>query len=254
MYRAARYGDQLVDTTGTFMKDSREYSRKVRKLYRSLKGKRAKTEAVVYDEPADALVYAIISERLSGSAAQSALRRFDDYFVDLNDLRVSRAEEIVEVLGADTSVNRDIALALTRALGAVFDKYNTASLKALKKVGKRPAKQVLEKINGVSRFVVNYCMLTSLEGHAIPLTKKMIDYLRSNELVHPEADEQQIGGFLARQISAENAYEFYALLRHQSELRKARRNKKTARKAKTKAATKVRKKAKKAAGTKKREK
>jgi hypothetical protein len=151
-------------------------------------------------------------------------------------LRVSRAEEIIEVLGADTSVTRDIASALISALRAVFEKYNRVSLEALKKNSKRPAKQALQKIDGTTSFVVNYCMLTSLQGHAIPLTKKMIEYLRSNELVHPEADEQEIEGFLARQISAENAYEFYALLRRQSEARRTKRKKKTT--PKTKAKTK----------------
>lgn len=222
------------------MKNSKEYSRKVNKLYRSLKRKFPKTQKVVYDEPVEALIYAIVSEKMSERAAQSATKKFADYFVDLNDLRVSRAEEIVEVLGSDTPVTRDIALALTRALGAVFDKYNTVSLKALNKVGKRPARQVLEKMNGVSPFAVDYCMLTSLQGHAIPLTRNMMDYLKNNELVHEEADEAEIEGFLARLIPAENAYEFYYLLRHQSESRTRRRKKQTALKAK-KAETKTKK-------------
>lgn len=211
------------------MKNSKEYSRKVQKLYRSLKRKYPKPQDVEYDEPVEALVYAVVSENITESEAQSAMKRFADYFVDLNDLRVSRAEEVVEVLRADTPVTRNIALTLTRALRAVFDKYNTVSLKAMKRIGKRPAKQSLEKMNGVSPFVVNYCMVTSLQGHAIPLTKKMIDYLRSEELVHPGADEQEIEGFLARQISAENAYEFYALLRRASESYKRRRKKRTVR-------------------------
>ena len=50
----------------------------------------------------------------------------------------------------------------------------------LKKLGKRPARQDLEKIDGISRFVVNYCLLTSLEAHAIPVTEQMADYLRQN--------------------------------------------------------------------------
>ena len=211
------------------MKNSKEYSRKVQKLYRSLKRKYPKPQDVEYDEPVEALVYAVVSENITESEAQSAMKRFADYFVDLNDLRVSRAEEVVEVLRADTPVTRNIALTLTRALRAVFDKYNTVSLKAMKRIGKRPAKQSLEKMNGVSPFVVNYCMVTSLQGHAIPLTKKMIDYLRSEELVHPGADEQEIDGFLARQISAQNAYEFYALLRRASESYKRRRKKRTVR-------------------------
>lgn len=84
-------------------------------------------------------------------------------------------------------------------------------------MSKRPARVFIEKIEGVNRFAVDFCMLTSLHGHAIPLTKKMIEYLKSSELVHEAADEQEIEGFLARQISAENAYEFYSLLRRQSE-------------------------------------
>lgn len=221
------------------MKNSKEYSRKVNKLYRSLKRKHTKIQRAVYDEPVEALVYAIVSEKMSERADQSVMKRFADYFVDLNDLRVSRAEEIVEVLGADTPVTRDIALALTRALMTVFDKYNTVSLKALKRIGKRPARQALEKMNGASPFVVDYCMLTSLQGHAIPLTRKMIDYLKNNELVDAGADEQEIEGFLARLIPAENAYEFYALLRRQSESRAAGRKKKVVHKAKTKATTKT---------------
>lgn len=233
------------------MKNSKEYSQKVRKLYRSLKRKYPKTQRVAYDEPVDALVYAVVSEKMSETASQAAIKRFADYFIDFNDLRVSRAEEVVEVLGADTAVTRDIALTLTTVLRAIYNKYNTVSLKALKKTGKKPARQVLKKMNGVSPFAVDYCMLTSLQGHAIPLTKKMIDYLRSNELVHPDADEQQIEGFLARQISAENAYEFYALLRRQSELRRAGRKKKTARKAKTKTTIGAKRKTKKTSRTKK---
>ncbi|HUS73800.1 MAG TPA: hypothetical protein VMY06_12115 [Sedimentisphaerales bacterium] len=224
------------------MKNSKEYSKKVRELYRSLKAKYPKVEKIVYDEPADALVYAIVGENMNETATESAIRRVADYFIDLNDLRVSRAEEIVEVLGKDTPVTKDIALTVTLALRTVFEKYNSVSLKALKKTGKRPARQVLEKMDGVSRFAVNYCMLTSLQGHAIPLTKRMIEYVRSNELVHPDADEQQIEGFLAKQIPAESAYEFYALLRRQSESRRAGGKKKTARKAKTTAKTKKKRK------------
>jgi len=193
------------------MKNGKEYSQKVQKLYRSLKRKYPGVQKAIYDEPVDALVYAIISAELSEPAAQSAIKRLADYFVDWNDLRISRAEEIVEAIGPEASVARDIASALTTALRAVFSKYNMVSLKALYKMSKRPAKGVLEKIDGTNRFVVDYCMLTSLHGHAIPLTKKMIEYLGSNELVHAGADEREIGGFLARQISAENAYEFYSL-------------------------------------------
>ena len=93
------------------MKNSKEYSQKVYKLYRSLKRKHPKAKKVIYDEPVDALIYAIISERMSEKAAHSAMKKFTDYFFDWNDLRVSRPEEIVELLCGDTTVTRDITLA-----------------------------------------------------------------------------------------------------------------------------------------------
>ncbi|MFZ2147065.1 MAG: hypothetical protein WAV28_07585 [Sedimentisphaerales bacterium] len=226
------------------MKNSKKYSQKIQMLHRSLSRKYPKVQKVIHDEPTDAIVYAIISAELSEKATDSAIKKFGDYFVDLNDLRVSRTEEIVEMLGEDTPVTRNIALTITSVLRAIFNEYHKVSLEALKKIGKRPARQILEKMEGTSRFVVDYCMLTSLQGHAIPLTKGMIEYLASKELVYPEANEQQIGGFLAKQISADNGYEFYALLRRESE--SCRNNKiksKTTRKKKTK--TKRKKKTKK---------
>ncbi len=223
------------------MKNSKEYSKKIQRLHRSLSRKYPKVQKVIYDEPADAIVYAIISAELSEKATAAVIKKFADQFVDLNDLRVSRTEEIVEFLGGDNSVTRTIASTITTVLRAVFNEYHKVSLEALKKTGKRPARQILEKMEGTSRFVVDYCMLTSLQGHAIPLTKGMIEYLKSKELVYPDADEQQIGGFLAKQISANKGYDFYALLRRESEARRSKKKKKSTTTSKKKKTTKNKK-------------
>jgi endonuclease III len=199
------------------MKDSKEYSKKVQKLYRSFRRKAAKSADVEFDEPVDALVYAVVSENITEAQAQSAMKRLKDYFVDWNDMRVATPEEIVEVLGRDIAVARGIATTLVNTLKASFEKYNLLSLQALKKLGKRPAKQVLEKLTGATPFVVDYCMLTSLQGHAIPLTPKMIEHLKANGMAHAESTYEEIEGFLARQIPTKSAYEFYSGLRRESE-------------------------------------
>jgi endonuclease III len=233
------------------MKNSKDYSKKIHKLHTTLNRKYPKVQKVVHDEPADAIVYAIICSRLDNKTTENAIKRFSEYFVDLNDLRVSRIEEIVEMLGEDSSIAKSIATTITTVLRSIFNMYHKVSLETLKKMGKRPARQVLEKLEGTSRFVVDYCMLTSLQGHAIPLTGDMIEYLKSKELVHPEADEQQIGGFLAKQISAKKDYEFYSLLRSESEIfsrekkkkiKTASARKKTTKKKTTKKVTRTRKK------------
>lgn len=226
------------------MKNSKEYAQRLQRLYRGLKRAHPKVEKTSYDDPIDALIYGIVSERVSETATQRAMKGFRETFVDWNDLRVSRVEEIVEVLHEDTAVNRTTAFALTTALRAIFDEYHTLSLQNLKKVGKRPAKQALESLEGTDPYVVGYCMLTSLQGHAIPLTGQMADYLKQHEVVDPEADEQDIEGFLTRQVAAKNAYEFYTLLRRESEspkVVKTRKKTTTRKKAKTKKVAKAKK-------------
>ena len=208
------------------MKNSKEYSKKINSFYRSLKRKPQKVTQTQHEQVIDALVCAIICENMNEKDTEAALKRFSEYFVDMNDLRVSRAEEIIEMLGGNTPVTTNVASTITRVLRSVFNQYHKVSLEGLKKIGKRPARQALEKLDGISRFITDYCMLASLQSHAIPLNEKMIEYLRENDLVEPEADEQQIAGFLTKQIPAKNGYEFYTLLRHESEIFKSKKKKK----------------------------
>ena len=209
------------------MKNSKQYSKKIQTLSRTLGHKHPNVQQANHDEVVDSIIYAVVSAELSEKSAESAMARFADHFVDWNDLRVSRVEEIVEALGKETPATKEIATTIIKVLRAIFDEYHRVNLEALKKIGKRPARQALEKIDGLSRFAVDYCMLVSLRGHAIPLTHKMLEYLRHNELVDPDADEHQIAGFLTKQIPAKNGYDFYARLRHESDKYKAPKKKKT---------------------------
>jgi len=49
------------------------------------------------------------------------------------------------------------------------------------------------------------------------LTERMTEYLRRHKIVDARADEEDIDGFLTRQVAARNAHEFYALLRQECE-------------------------------------
>ena len=229
---------------GAIMKNSKNYSKKILSLHRTLRRKHPKVQEVREEKVTDAIICAIVGSELSEKAAITAVKRLADHFVDWNDLRVSQPEEIVDAMHKDTRATRNVASTLVQVLNSIFNQHHSVDLAALKKTGKRPARQAIEKIDGISRFVVDYCMLTSLHGHAIPLTEKMLEYLMSKELVDPNADEQQVGGFLAKQIPAKNGYDFYALLRRESESAKRVKEKKAkaAPKKKTKATTKGKKK------------
>lgn len=200
------------------MKNTKKFAGKIQQLLRSLKRKYSKPDCPAYEEPVDALVYAFLSEQSTDQQAHIALKRIQEHFIDLNDLRVSRPEEIVETAGPDTAVTLQTAAKLTMALKAIFEKYNMVTLADIKKIGKKPIREILSQMPAVSPFVVDYCMLTAFGSHAIPLTERMLNYLQTEQVAEPNADSQQISQMLTRQIPAKEAYNFYALLRKETEL------------------------------------
>ncbi|HOK96606.1 MAG TPA: hypothetical protein PK052_01585 [Anaerohalosphaeraceae bacterium] len=218
------------------MKDSKLYSPKLTKLLRSLKRQAGSCSVPRYADPIEAVIYGLICEQFSETAAERIYKRMKSHFVDLNDLRVSRVEEILDVFRDASPAAEHCARAITQVLNAIFDKYDRIALDMLGPDGKRQAHKELSEIKGITPFAVSYCFLTALEGHAVPLNAAMVEYLRKNEYVHPEASESEIAGFLERQIPANDAYTFYMLLRcliEQGALEKPKSSEKAAASAKT---------------------
>jgi len=197
---------------------------------------------VSYDDPLEALIYGILSEKVAERQAQTAWKRCKKHFVDLNDLRVARPDEICDLFGKETDEIREIGLVLAKVLFSVFDKHHEMTLSSFRDMGKRQARQELEGFNGISAFALGYCMLMGLDAHAIPVNDRMVQYLQAHELVDPNADVATIEGFLAKQISAKESTEFYTLLRQESEsssLKKGTGKKTTKKKTKKKSVKKT---------------
>lgn len=194
------------------MKDSKQYSQRIKKLFSELKRLGGKVVRPEYNDPIEALVYAALNEGMTPAAAKTAYKKILTHFVDLNDLRVSRTEEVVEALGLAQNDINEIVQRLNEILQAVFVKHDRLSLAYLKDMGKRQAREVLEKLEPLSPFVIDYVILTALDGHAVPLTKKIRELLKAGGYVHPDAGEKDITSFLERQISASDAYTFHTLL------------------------------------------
>ena len=79
------------------MKNSKKYSPKVTKLFNSLKRKSTKQPMPQYKDSIEAVVYALVSESMPEESSGRLYRRMMKHFVDFNDLRVSRREEILDV-------------------------------------------------------------------------------------------------------------------------------------------------------------
>lgn len=200
------------------MKKPPQYAQKIKKLYGALKKGAEKPKKAGYDDIVEALVFASLCQDCSESTAKTAMRKLQSHFVDNNDLRVARVEEIVEIIGSDLEHADKTAVKLTGMLNAVFQKYDSLVAENIVGTGKKGMKEVLDKLSGITDFVRSYVCLTSLGGHAVPLTDKMIEYFKTNSLVDPEWDTTQIYSFVEKQVSASEAFAFYTVIRHDSEL------------------------------------
>jgi len=200
------------------MKNTIQYSQKIKKLFNALKKGDEKPKKTASSDFIEAMIFAGLCQNCSESSAKAALKKIQSHFVDYNDLRVARREEIVEIIGSDITNAPKTAEAITFLLNAIFQKYDSLAPEDFTGAGKKNARDILEKLNGMTAFICNYVMLTVLNVHAVPLTDKMIEYLRTNDLIDPQWDNAQTTLFIEKQISASNAYAFYTAIRHDSEL------------------------------------
>ncbi|MCD4831945.1 MAG: hypothetical protein K8R02_09120 [Anaerohalosphaeraceae bacterium] len=203
------------------MKNTKEYAQKIKKLFTALKKNAAKLKIPEFANPVDSLIFAAVCQDISEAETRAVIKKLEAHFVDKNDLRVSRSEEIVEVSGKSSPNSEKIARRLTTLLNSVFHKYDMVSLEELGLQGKRHAKEILDNLEGITEFVSSYIMMTAVDAHTIPLTETMFDYLISCKLVPANSTPAQAAGFLERQIPATNTYAFYALLRKDAESTKS---------------------------------
>src|SRR4030042_1537635 len=118
------------------MKNSKEYGIKMDKFFRSIRSGQ-KVKPADFADAIDALIYGLISESITERHAKKVFKNLQSHFIDHNDLRVSRIEEVQDILEETTPRSEQIARALTRMLSAVLDKYDALSLKTLGEQGKR---------------------------------------------------------------------------------------------------------------------
>ncbi len=190
-----------------------EYAAKVKRLMNRLRREHGKPPAVEPTDPLEQMLIAILARNATDAGAREAYAQLREATVDLNDLRVTRAADICEIIGNTSPESDARARAIRDALKEVFDRENRLTLDFLRDRGRREARQYLESMKGVDPFAAASVLLFSLGGHAIPLDDAMLEVLRAEEVVHPAADLAAVQAFLERYISAADAQTFTSLVR-----------------------------------------
>lgn len=195
------------------MKNGTLYAERLKKTFSKLRQGAGAVTPPDLDDPLRRLAIGILGSEASEEEAEKAVGRLLASAADWNEVRVSTAAELQRVVGDRIPNALDRCRQLLSALQSVYDRENRMSLERLKTLGRREARQYLEKLGGVGEFAIGSVVLWSLGGHAIPVNLRMHDALRKADLVNPEASRDEVQAFLERNISSTHAKTFCLLMR-----------------------------------------
>ena len=195
------------------MKNSSLYEKRFKTLLGRLRKAYAPPPpAQLPTDPVTEMIWSALLEDSSEGTAKVGMSRLTSHYVDFNELRVSRPEEIAESLPNTMTDARPRATRLTRWLQVVFDKFDTLDIRELREQSKRDARNFVAGLPEMTAFVEGRLCLMALNIHAIPVDRALVTILRDREAAHPEADPRDAQGFLERVVPAKDAVEVAMLL------------------------------------------
>lgn len=162
--------------------------------------------------PGDQFVWSFLLWEASLADAERAYKKLSQSFLDVNELRVSLVEEIVESIGVRYPMAEERSRRLRDSLHEVFLREHAVSFDGLKDMPKRGAKQYLDGISHAPPFVTGRVMLLALGGHAAPIDDRMLDLLKDEGVFEEEIDLSGAIAILERHVKAANAVETHLLL------------------------------------------
>ncbi len=197
------------------------FTDKVRRLERArmaLKRRYGEAVRAPVAHPVEHAVRAILSEEATSDEVDRAFDRLRQYFVDMNDLRVSRPREIREVLGPNFPRGGHKARVIPRLLDQVFKQHNSMVWDFLEALGKVQTRAYFERLEEVRPFVAAVLARDCVDAHAFPVDNDVARVLGRLAVLDPASQsETEMQAFLERAVKATRAYEVHWLVKRQGE-------------------------------------
>ncbi len=135
------------------------------------------------------LIYACCLEDAKYDEADEAFHRLQESFFDWNEVRVTTITELSESMQSLPDP-MGAAARLKQTLQSLFESRYSFDIDDMLKINQGKAVQELESLKGITRFTLGYVVQNALKGHAIPVSKSMLQILQDTEIVS-EAEAQK---------------------------------------------------------------
>ncbi len=157
------------------------------------------------------MLYGCCLENSTVEAADEAFAKLQENYYDWNEVRVTTAAELAEIMKPLTDPRKG-AISIKKTLHGIFEAYYQFDLEFLRKENLSKAILTFEKFKGVSPFVVSYVAQHGLGGHSIPLDRAMMLLFYTLGIVtEDEATQGRVPG-LERTIPKAKGIEFASVV------------------------------------------
>ncbi len=157
------------------------------------------------------LVYACCLEDATYDQADEAFHRLQEGFFDWNEVRVTTVSELSDTL-ASLPDPQAAAVRVKTNLQSLFESRYSFDLDDMVKMNQGKAVQELEKLSGMSKFILGYVVQNGLGGHSIPVSRSIMDVLLATEIVSEAEASKGLAPGLERTVPKTKGANFASCL------------------------------------------
>ena len=158
------------------------------------------------------LVFSFMAWEASHARASGATKKLHASVIDYNEMRVCLADELAGMIGDRYPRAQERSARLRSTLNDLYRREHGVTLARAVSLGKREAREYLESLEGMPRYVAARMSLVALGGHAFPLDERLQQALRESDALPADLATDEASGWLERQFRAGEALAPYQLL------------------------------------------
>jgi len=180
-----------------------------------LKSARQKRKTIEEAPPRDAttqLAVSFFQWQATRDLAEQAIGQVLAVMVDINELRVSHPEEIIEVVGEDYPLIEERLPRMRDALNEVFRREHGIDMASLEGKNKKDQRAYLDTLPGAPPYVVSQTMLLAFGGHAVPVDEKLLALLVREGILEEGLSCAEAEAVLMKHVKAADALDTHLVL------------------------------------------
>lgn len=163
-------------------------------------------------EPIAELVISFLTWNATSRQADTAFGKIMAQVVDLNELRVSHTNEVIELIGVRYPDAQHRVIRLLQSMMEIFEREHDYKMGSLGARSKREQREYLDTLPGIPSYVAARVALLSFGAHAMPVDERLLTLLIKAGVFESETTPEDAESWLTRHVKASDALDTFLAL------------------------------------------